>query len=167
LRACDIIFGCVDGFGQRRELEACARRYLIPVIDIGMDVHCVGDEPPRMGGQVTLSMPGGPCMFCIGFLNEAVLAREGERYGDAGDRPQVVWPNGVLASTAVGLAVDLITDWTHSLRDVVYLEYDGNKGTLKPHVRLEYLDYQVCPHYPIIQIGDPVLAGLSLSEAVQ
>lgn len=167
LRGRDVIFGCVDGFSERRELEALARRYLVPLIDIGMGVHCVEGEPPRMGGQVILSMPGGPCMFCLGFLNERVLAQEGERYGDAGPRPQVVWPNGVLASTAVGIAVDLLTDWTHSLRDVVYLEYDGNKGTVKPHVRVEYLDSKRCPHYPAAQVGDPVLADLSSSEAVQ
>jgi molybdopterin-synthase adenylyltransferase len=160
LRGCDLIFGCVDGFSQRRELEASARRYLVPLIDIGMDVHCVNDEPPRMGGQVILSMPGGPCMFCLGFLNERVLAQEGERYGDAGPRPQVVWPNGVLASTAVGVAVDLLTDWTRSLRDVVYLEYDGNKGTVKPHVRLGHLENRTCPHYQADQVGDPIFAGL-------
>ena len=96
-----------------------------------------------------------------------VLAREGERYGDAGARPQVVWANGVLASTAVGLAVDLLTDCSRSLRKVVYLEYDGNKGTLKPHVRLEYLKYDACPHYPLSQVGDPVLGDVPLSEVVQ
>lgn len=165
LRNCDLIFGCVDGFSQRRELEACARRYLIPLIDIGMDVHCVGDEPPRMGGHVILSMPGGLCMFCLGFLNQRVLAKEGERYGDAGAQPQVVWPNGVLASSAVGIAVDLLTDWTRSLRDVVYLEYDGNKGTVKPHVRLEYLEDRSCPHYQADQVGDPVIAGVVFAES--
>jgi hypothetical protein len=165
LRGCDLIFGCVDDFSQRRELEACARRYLIPLIDVGMDVHCIGDEPPRMGGQVFLSMPGGPCMFCLCFLNERVLAQEGERYGDAGPRPQVVWPNGVLASTAVGIAVDLLTDWTRSLRNVVYLEYDGNKGIVKPHVRLEYLEDRPCPHYPADQVGDPVLARVVFAES--
>jgi hypothetical protein len=100
-------------------------------------------------------------MFCLGFLNERVLAQEGERYVDAGPRPQVVWSNGVLASTAVGIAVDLLTDWTRSLRDVVYLEYDGNKGTVKPHVRLAYLEDKSCPHYPTKRVGDPVLAGMS------
>jgi hypothetical protein len=158
LRACDIIFGCVDGFSERRELEAFARRNMIPLIDIGMDVHSVGDEPPRMGGQVILSMPGGPCMFCLGFLNEPSLTRDAERYGDAGPRPQVVWPNGVLASTAIGIAVDLLTDWTRSLRDVVYMSYDGNRGTIQPHIRLQYLGSVVCPHYPANAVGDPVLA---------
>jgi hypothetical protein len=156
LRGCDLVFGCVDGFTERRELEACARRYLIPLIDIGMDVHILGDDPPRMGGQVILSMPCGPCMLCLGFISEAALAREGERYGDAGPRPQVVWPNGVLASTAVGIAIDLLTDWTRSLRDVIYLEYDGNTGGLKQHVRVQYLAERRCIHYPLTHVGDPI-----------
>ena len=112
LASCDIVFGCVDGFAERRELEIACRRHLIPLIDIGMDVHIVGKEPPRMGGQVILSMPGSRCMKCLGFLSDASLAREAALYGDAGPRPQVVWPNGVLASTAVGVAVDLLTNWT-------------------------------------------------------
>jgi molybdopterin-synthase adenylyltransferase len=90
LRGCDLIFGCVDGLAERRELEACARRYLIPYIDIGVDVHTVGAEPPQMAGQVILSMPGEPCLTCMGFLSETDLAREAAQYGDAGSRPQVV-----------------------------------------------------------------------------
>ncbi len=155
LRNCDLIFGCVDGFSQRRELEACTRRYLIPLIDIGMDVHIVGDEPPRMGGQVILSMPNNPCMFCLGFLTEKRLSQEAERYGDAGAQPQVVWSNGVLASAAVGVAVDLLTDWTRSLRENIYLEYDGNKGTVSIPQRLQYLKEVVCTHYLPLETGDP------------
>src|SRR5207249_3328487 len=67
LRGCNIVLGCVDTFAQRQELEVCARRYLINYIDIGMDVHQAGDEPPVMGGQVILSLPGDLCMFCMGF----------------------------------------------------------------------------------------------------
>jgi hypothetical protein len=160
LRGCDIVFGCVDGFAERRELEVACRRHLIPLIDVGMDVHTVGDEPPRMGGQVILSMPGAPCMTCLGFLNDATLAREAARYGDAGTQPQVVWPNGALASTAVGVAVDLLTDWTRSLRGPVYLMYDGNIGTVTPHPRLIYHDGGPCPHFPLAQVGNPVFTRL-------
>jgi molybdopterin/thiamine biosynthesis adenylyltransferase len=157
LRSCDVVVGCVDGFRERGELEAAARRYLIPLVDIGMDVHCVGDEPPRMSGQVILSTPGGYCMRCMRFLTDRALAREAERYGDAGPRPQVVWPNGVLASTAVGLVVDLLTDWTRSSNEVVYLEYDGNRGTVQPSSRLLYLPEGPCAHYPPDQVGDLLL----------
>ncbi len=134
----------------------CCRRYLIPYIDIGMDLHQVGDEPPGMGGQVILSMPGGPCMFCLCFLTEEKLALEASRYGAAGGRPQVVWPNGVLASSAVGVAVDLLTDWSRSLRGPVYLSYRGNDGTVTPHVRLTNFRSGPCSHYPPDQVGDPI-----------
>lgn len=160
LRGCDIVISGVDGFAERRELEIACRRHLVPLIDIGMDVHIVGDEPPRMGGQVILSMPGFPCMTCLGFLNEAALAREAAQYGDAGLRPQVVWPNGTLASTAVGIAVDLVTDWTRSLRGAVYLMYDGNTNTLTPHPRLLYHDGGLCSHFPRGELGAPLLKKL-------
>jgi hypothetical protein len=159
LRQCDIVFGCVDSFAERQQLEICTRRYLMPYIDIGMDVHCVGDEPPRVGGQVILSMPGGPCMFCVGFLTDEKLAKEASNYGDAGPRPQVVWANGILASAGVGIVVDLLTDWTRALRDIVYLSYDGNSHTLKPHVRLQYLEGRTCPHYMNQEVGDPLPIG--------
>lgn len=160
LRSCDIIFGCVDGFKEREELERSARRYLIPYVDVGMDVFCVGNEPPRMGGQIMLSVPGGPCMACLGFLNEGNLKRDGERYGDAGPNPQVVWSNGILASTAVGIAVDLLTGWTRSEKEVVYLSFDGNASTLTPHIRLQYFGTRQCTHYPIEVCGDPVFRKL-------
>ena len=160
LRACDLVFGCVDTFSERRELESTCRRFLVPLIDIGMDIHQVRDEPPGMGGQVFLSMPGSPCMFCLDFLNEKNLGIEAAQYGAAGGRPQVVWPNGVLASTAVGIAVDLLTDWTRSLRGPVYLTYRGNDGTLTPHPRLVHFRDRPCTHYPPDQVGDPVFKKL-------
>ncbi|MDE2039853.1 MAG: ThiF family adenylyltransferase [Elusimicrobia bacterium] len=161
LKRCDIVFGCVDSFSERDQLERCARRYLIPLIDIGMDVlHPEGDPAPTMSGQLILSMPGGPCMKCLGFLTDQRLAQEASRYGAAGPRPQVVWPNGILASSAVGVAVDLITDWTRSLRGVVYRSYSGNTGLIEPHARLPYLDLNNCSHFPVEQVGDPVFRKL-------
>ena len=154
LQECDILFGCIDGFDERRQLEAVTRRNWIPYIDIGMDVHRSGTEAPRMSGQVILSMPGYPCMQCLGFLNEVALREEAAAYGQAGHRPQVVWPNGVLASTAVGIAMDLLTDWTQSLRQVVYMPYFGNDGALTRHIRLDYVHERCCPHYPRIEAGE-------------
>ena len=156
LRKCDIVFGCVDGFAERRALEICTRRFLIPLIDIGIDVHIVEGEPPVMSGQVFLSMPGGLCLTCIGFLNEINLAKEATQYGDAGFRPQVVWANGVLASTAIGIAVDLLTGWTKSLSKIVYLSYDSNSGIIKEHTRVKYLADIECKHFQKEQVGDPV-----------
>lgn len=155
LRSCDIIFGCLDGFDERRQLEAACRRYLIPLIDIGMDVVCITGQPPRLGGQVILSLPGYPCMQCIGFLNERNLAAEAQKYGDAGINPQVVWPNGVLASTAVGIAVDLTTAWTQTSPGLIYKGYDGNSLNFTDHPRFEHVRHCECAHYRLTSTGDP------------
>lgn len=159
LRGCDLIFGNVDGYRQRWELQVCSHRYCIPYVDIGLDVADVGDEGPKMRGQVILTIPGGPCMKCIDFITDDNLDEEGARYGDAGPRPQVVWANGVLASTAVGLAVDLLTGWTRSIpRELVmYLSYDGNAGVLKPDKRLRYVRSPRCTHFSADDVGDPIL----------
>lgn len=158
LRASQIVIGAVDSCRGRRELEIACRRYLMHYIDIGMDVH--GDDPPVIGGQVILSSPGGPCMTCMGFLTEEKLAAEAARYGNAGGRPQVVWPNGVLASTAVGIAVDLVTGWTRKHRTHAYLSYDGNEGTLAPSKTLINIEKRACTHFAKGDLGDPVLVQL-------
>ena len=155
LRECDLVFGCLDRLQDRSELEVCARRFVLPYIDIGLGVRRVGAEPPRMAGQIVLSMPGAACFRCLGFLNERDLAEEAAQYGDAGPRPQVVWANGVLAATAVGVAVDLLTDWTTATRGPVYLSYDGNAGTLSPHPRLRYAPTNACEHFIAEEVGDP------------
>ncbi len=158
LRGCDLVFGCVDGFAERREAEICCRRFLIPFIDIGLDVHAAEGGPLQMAGQVILSMPGAPCMTCFGFLTEKNLAQEAAAYGAAGPRPQVVWANGVLASTAVGIAVNLLTGWA-GMSSAVYLSYDANCGTVVPHARLNYLNQSgPCPHYPEADVGEPQFA---------
>lgn len=155
LRNADLIFGCVDTFGARRELEVLSRRYCIPYIDIGMDVTTIEGHPPRMAGQVVLSAPDGPCMFCMGYLTETLLTREAAKYGDVGGRPQVVWANGVLASTAVGIALDMLTGWTGVQEQARFLSFDGNSGTLQPDPRWTYRTMSVCPHYPASDLGDP------------
>lgn len=155
LKGCDLVFGCVDGFDQRRQLEATTRRFLIPLIDIGMDVYRPPGCAPSISGQVILSMPGHTCMTCMGFLNEWNLGKEAAAYGDAGAHPQVVWSNGILASVAVGVAVDLVTDWSKSLRGSVYLSYRGNIGSITTDSTLRYAPCS-CWHFPLAELGPPV-----------
>lgn len=157
LRRCDVIFGCVDSLLQRRDLEAAARRFLSPYIDIGMDVHEIRGKYV-ISGQVALSMPGQSCMQCLGILRENLLAEEAARYGVAGSRPQVIWSNGVLASSAVGVFMQLVTSWGENRIAPVLLEYDGNLHTIKPSNKLQYLSEIECCHYSDEQqIGDPFL----------
>jgi molybdopterin-synthase adenylyltransferase len=155
LRRCHIIFGGVDDLSGRAELEQLSRQYLAAYIDVGMDVFGK-KKPPVICGQIILSLPGEICMHCMGFITEEGLNEEGRRYGDAGGHPQVVWPNGVLASTAVGLAVELITNWTGTRRRFAYLRYDGNKMVLKPDLRTAEFEQMTCTHYPSDRVGDPI-----------
>jgi len=155
LRDCDIVFGCLDTYRDRYELEVAARRYLIPYIDLGMDVYEV-DDRFCVSGQVILSMPGHLCMRCLGFLREELLAKEAEEYGAAGGRPQVVWANGALASAAVGIFTQLFTPWHKAHTATVYLEYDGNAQTLTTSNRLAYMGGKQCPHFiGFRDLGDP------------
>lgn len=159
LEKCDIVLGCVDSYDERNQLEAHCRRYLIPYIDIGMDIHSHSNNQYGVSGQVILSMPEAPCMRCHGFLTEEKLAREAAKYGDIGGRPQVVWSNGVLASTAVGIFVDLVTGWS-GLRDKKsYIAYDGNSGKMDDHIRLKFSPSH-CDHYPLTETGPPVFKKL-------
>ena len=154
LRDVDVIFSCVDSIGCRNELESFARRFLIPLIDIGMDVHESSGEF-SIGGQVMLSMPGKPCMRCMGLITDEALAKEAARYGAAGGKPQVVWPNGTLASIAVGFFMKLVTPWETQKATPLLLEYDGDLQTVMPSNKLAYLPAH-CKHFDSLQeLGDP------------
>lgn len=156
LKLCDVIIGAVDGFLEREQLERFARRHLIPYIDIGMDVHDLGKNGFLVSGQVIVSIPGCPCMRCCGFITDERLAQEAKKYGAAGSRPQVVWSNGVLASTAMGLLTQILTPWYPDPPRFVYLDYDGNKGTVIPNKRMALMKDHVCPHHPAAEAGDPL-----------
>lgn len=155
IREADVIVSCVDTLAARQDIEATARRFLIPLVDIGMDVHIV-DDKPHIAGQVILSVPGGPCMRCLGFLNDETLREEATHYGDAGGRPQVVWANGLLASVAVGILVDMLTGWRGLQSRGDYIHYDGNTHELSRSPRIEYAP-TTCIHFSLEEIGEPRL----------
>jgi hypothetical protein len=98
------------------------------------------------------------------FLTDEKLAAEGSAMATRVIVRQVIWPNGVLASTAVGLAVDLVTNWTRSNRSHAYLAYDGNEGTVRESLTLRNIAIKRCPHFLDDEVGDPVLAELKGKE---
>lgn len=157
LRDVDVVFGCIDGLLQRRDIESATRRYMTPYIDIGMDVRKT-EVAYSVSGQMVLSMPGMPCLNCLGIIPQNRLAEEAAAYGAAGSRPQVVWSNGLLASAAVGTFIKLLTPWDGNPKPHILLEYDGDQNTLTPSTKLRYLDDIVCEHFNSpIELGDPFL----------
>jgi hypothetical protein len=95
-------------------------------------------------------------MRCCGFITDERLKEEARRYGAAGSHPQVVWSNGVLASTAMGLLTQIITPWYPNPPSFVFLDYDGNKGTVTRNARMQLLKDHICPHHPLDEAGDPL-----------
>lgn len=153
MRTCDVAFGCLDGFARRAELEKSCRRALIPLIDIGMDVY--KGNPYSIAGQVITSMPGGTCLRCFQFIKQEDLDEEGRRYGEAGGNPQVIWPNGNLASSALGVFVTLFSPWCNVDNRVAFLGYDGDKLTMELDARLKFAATE-CNHFKVISdLGDP------------
>ncbi len=156
LAGCFVIFGCLDSFKERDELERFCRRNHIPYIDIGMVVSKSG-KFFRISGQVVLSMPGRPCLRCMGVLKDQKVDKEARSYGDAGAQPQVVWSNGILASSAVSTLMDLVCHWGGIIPSHArYLEYNGNEPSLGASPRCQYIDDE-CAHYPMNgkDIGNP------------
>ena len=164
LKGCDVIVGAVDSYGARDELERFARRYLIPYVDIGMDVLKCREGDFLISGQVILSSPGEPCLRCCNFITEERLEREAEKYGAAGGRPQVVWSNGILASIAVGIVVELLTPWRRRTEGFIYLEYDGNRKTVTVSNCVAEVVGRTCLHYPDDERGDPAFDVRHLRE---
>jgi len=155
LQTCDVLIGCLDAMTTKDQLDKFCQRFLIPYIDIGMDVHKL-DDGFLISGQVVLITPGNPCLRCMGLVTEEALAQEARNYGAAGGRPQVVWPNGILASTAVGLFTQLICPWHSDKRKSAFLEYDGNKGTITPSRSFALVADRECTHFRTDEAGDPL-----------
>lgn len=156
LADCDVILGGVDSWLQRAELEAFCRRLMIPYIDMGMDVHELEAGEYSISGQTILSMPGRPCLRCLGVITDRLLSEEAAKYGAAGAMPQVVWPNAILASFAVGLTVKLLTPWYEVEDGGAYLEFNGNADTVATSNRFKAIGAGPCPHHPPEQYGDPL-----------
>jgi hypothetical protein len=89
-------------------------------------------------------------------LTDENLRQEAELYGAAGSRPQVVWTNGVLASLAVGLVVELLTGWQRRSFQAEYLHFDANQHVITRSPRLEYAPKH-CSHFAPDFVGEPVL----------
>lgn len=159
LKTQDLIFSAVDSYQERNQIEILSRRYMVPMVDVGMEVRENPNGDFSMFGQVILSLPGYPCMRCMGFLTDAKLAEEARRYGDTGRVPQVVWANGVLASFAVGIAVELFTNWTRAKLPPLFLTYDGRRSIVQPRPILTLVGSK-CEHFPLDNVGDPVFSEI-------
>jgi molybdopterin-synthase adenylyltransferase len=164
LKHADIVVACVDRFRDRAQINDLCRRYLIPLIDVGMTIRSEGGHLVRATGQVTLTLPGAPCLRCTPLVSDAVLAKEVreqppgyDQNQDATGAPQVVSMNGLVASQAANLALAVATGYTsgQELREGGWWQYDALEG------RLDFTALSVrrphCPGCAQDGHGDPVV----------
>lgn len=150
LDPCNAFLSSLDSMNERAQLETFARTRRVPLLDVGMDVKELSTGKFAIFGQAIMTVPNGPCMRCIGYLKDDELLREAALYGDAGVRPQVVWPNGTLASTTIGFLMGHLFNYSPLEPQYWYQVYDGNAFTLRNNEESEFLVKAMkgrCPHF--------------------
>jgi len=163
LKEADIIVACVDRFDARENINAFARRRLIPLVDVGLAIVSSGERLAIADGQVAVALPGRPCLRCW-LVTAAALAHEREQRPPGYDQnpdalgdPQVVSMNGTLASEACNCVLDLITGYSGGRRGGRFWQYEGRSGTLESH-ELPANDPR-CPACAQEGFGDAVESG--------
>lgn len=144
-----IIFSCLDDFSNRIQIESFARKNGIVLIDIGFSIKEDSNGNYHSMGQIVLSHPDGPCFKCLDFITDKDLETEASKYGDVGSRPQVIWANSILANTAIGLSVEILSEWTGKKPKVFYKHFDGNTLELYDNFKAGSGFYKAskCEHY--------------------
>jgi molybdopterin/thiamine biosynthesis adenylyltransferase len=108
----DVVICATDGHGSRALLTEMAQQYLVPVVDLGVNV-VPAEAAVRIGGQVRVLRPGRGCLHCAGTLDPALVREEyltdaqradeqrrGYLRGVTAPAPAVIALNGVIASLA-------------------------------------------------------------------
>jgi molybdopterin-synthase adenylyltransferase len=161
LRHCDIIVACVDRLQVRDDLDRFAKRYLITMIDVGIEItpgrgHSGAVE--AITGRVTKVLPAGPCLRCQGVINEGKLAdeRDGQPLGYAGAAqipdPAVVTLNGIAASAAATEVLQQLTGFAGDSAPNCGWIYDGLTGTIERAIKA-YRGCNACNYERAL--GDP------------
>jgi len=146
LRDVDVIFCCTDNLTSRMVLNRMAFQYLIPFIDMGVDIQCSEQGKIRTaGGRVMVILPDGPCLECLGLLNAETTQREIEqiesgkeiRYsyisGEVVHAPSVIAFNGVVASLAVSEFLNLLTGFEQQKELSTYQMFRILDGTVRSY----------------------------------
>jgi molybdopterin/thiamine biosynthesis adenylyltransferase len=154
LSQCDVLVACVDRLQARDDLNRFAKRYLIPLIDIGVEIT---PGAPGTGniqaipGRITKILPDGPCLRCQGIVDDAKLQaeRDGKPPGYTGAAkipdPAVVTLNGIIASAAATEILQLLTGFAGNHTPNCGWIYDGLTGVTET-VRKTYQGCAACQY---------------------
>jgi hypothetical protein len=134
-----IVVGCFDLETSRQAAVKLCSEAGTPYVDLATEIIHDGDDV-IYGGRIVFSHDGSGCLFCLGVIDMAELAREqmtdeqreqrDRNYGltpeEAGDSgPSVITINGVVASLACTEALMFITGLRDPARQLTYLGQDS------------------------------------------
>lgn len=139
----DIIFCCTDDYWGRAVLNQIAYQYLIPVINMGVQIDSNSGTIRGAAGAVHVLRPGKPCLWCYGFLtSEKIrtqslppqeresLMRENYVEGINGHAPSVISLTTTISGLAVTQFLQLVTDFMGANGNISCLKYNIMDGTV-------------------------------------
>lgn len=110
LRHCDVIFGCTDDNSGRVLASRMAHIYLVPFIDMGVQIDSDEGVLRGINGRITTVMPGAACLRCRGRINERVLHAESlapeerERLAEEDYAPELGEPDPAVVAYTTAVA---------------------------------------------------------------
>lgn len=138
----DVIVCATDGHGSRALLTELVQQYLVPVVDLGVEVTGGDATTFRAGGGVRILRPDSGCLWCADTLNPELVRREyltpsereiEVRRGYIRDNdepaPSVVALNGVVASMAVLEVCQLLVGMLGAGTDRVLYRAEARKAS--------------------------------------
>jgi len=76
LLRCDVVLGCTDTLHGRACLGDLAALYLVPVIDVGVQLRGANGKVTSQLVDINRFGPGDPCPFCLGRIEPNALSAE-------------------------------------------------------------------------------------------
>jgi tRNA A37 threonylcarbamoyladenosine dehydratase len=120
---CDIVVGCTDQHSARVALSELSFRYLVPVIDIGVNMEGKDGKVTGQVVQINKLFPGEPCVYCRGMIDSQIASQELMTEAELADRraeakiaqkenknPNAYWKDMPQLNT-----VGYLTTWAGSL----------------------------------------------------
>jgi molybdopterin/thiamine biosynthesis adenylyltransferase len=133
----DVIFLCTDDHWGRSIVNQLAYQYLIPTINIGVRIDSKAGIITAGTGSLHILKPGNPCLWCYQYLKAESIAneslfpeertkrlREGYIKGLETNVPSVISLTSTMASMAVTIFLQLLTDFMGDNGNIHYLRYD-------------------------------------------
>lgn len=149
---CDVVLGCADTIHGRVLLSDLAKHFLLPSIDVAVDMDGKDGKLTSQIIQFTRFSPDCPCAFCYDLVNASDMAaelmtdeeramREAEAKAAAerGQDPDAYWRNqrqvhtvGYLTSAAGAMAAGYAIGW---MTDAFSMPYDAFQLDIgQPHL---------------------------------